>query len=135
MVKKGPPRRAPNRLGVLPAQAPANSKAPAPKSESGAPGTKQKTPTVTKTAAKTSSRPPPAESELSLPVVVTKILAESPEPIPAGQLAEKVLASGYQTKSKNFTDVIWVGVGKMDNVENVPGKGYRLKKGKTACCL
>jgi hypothetical protein len=28
--------------------------------------------------------------------------------------------------------VLWVGVGKMDNVENVPGKGYRLKKGKTA---
>ena len=63
---------------------------------------------------------------------MTKILAESPEPLPAGKLAEKVLASGYQTKSKNFTNVIWSGVGKMDNVENVPGKGYRLKKVKTA---
>ena len=47
-------------------------------------------------------------------------------------LAEKVLASGYQTKSKDFTKVVSVGVWKMDNVENVPGKGYRLKKGKTA---
>ena len=52
------------------------------------------------------------------------------EPIPGRELAEKVLASGYQTKSKDFLKVIWVGVGKMDNVENVPGKGYRLKKGK-----
>jgi hypothetical protein len=27
--------------------------------------------------------------------------------------------------------VISVSVCKMDNIENVPGKGYRLKKGKT----
>jgi hypothetical protein len=53
---------------------------------------------------------------------VTRILAGSPEPIPAGKLAEKVLASGYQTKSKDFLNAIWVGVGKMDKVENVPGK-------------
>ena len=37
-----------------------------------------------------------------------------------------------KTKSKDCLNVIWVGVGEMDNVENVPGKGYRLKKGKTA---
>jgi hypothetical protein len=27
---------------------------------------------------------------------------------------------------------IWVGMGKMDNVEHVKGQGYRLKKGKTS---
>jgi hypothetical protein len=72
---------------------------------------------------------------LTLPAVVTKILAGSPEPIPGRVLAEKVLASGYQTRSKDFLNVIWVGVGKMDNVENVPGKGYRLIKGKTATAV
>ena len=60
-------------------------------------------------------------SALTLPVLVTKILAGSPEPISGRVLAEKVLASGYQTKSKDFMNVLWVGVGKMDNVENVPG--------------
>jgi TolA-binding protein len=130
LVKKGLLRRAPNRLGVLPAQAHENAKAPATKSASSAPGTKQKTPVGAR--AETPIPPAAAASALSLPVVVTKILAGSPEPISAGKLAEKVLASGYQTKSKNFTNVIWSGVGKMDNVENVPGKGYRLKKGKTA---
>jgi hypothetical protein len=43
-------------------------------------------------------------------------------------LAEKALASGYQTKSKDFTNVIWVGIGKIPNVENVAGQGYRLKR-------
>jgi hypothetical protein len=97
---------------------------------SAAPASKQKTPAVVATA-KTSLHAVSA-SALTLPAVVTKILAGSSEPISGRELAEKVLASGYQTKSKNFLNVIWVGVGKMDNVENVPGKGYRLKKGKTA---
>ncbi len=43
-------------------------------------------------------------------------------------LAERVLTQGYQTKSKDFTSVISVSLTKMDNVENVPGQGYRLKK-------
>src|SRR5260370_180542 len=82
--------------------------------------------------ADTSSPAAASANVLTLPVGVTKILAGSPEPIPGRELADKVLASGYQTKSKNFMNVIWVGVGKMANVENVLGKGYRLKKGKTA---
>ena len=130
LVKKRFLRRAPNRLGVLPAQTKANSKAPAPKSESGAPATKQKTPAVA--GAATTAPLAASASAPSLPVVVTKILAGSPEPLTVGKLAEKVLASGYQTKSKDFTNVIRVVIGKMGNVENVPGKGYRLKKRKTA---
>ena len=130
LVKKGFLRRAPNHLGVLPPQTQTKAKAPAATSNNGVPATKQKTPVVT---ANTSTTPTDASANaMSLPFVVTRILAGSPEPIPAGKLAEKVLACGYQTKSKNFTDVIWSGVGKMDNVENVPGKGYRLKRGKTA---
>jgi len=128
LVKKGRLRRAPNRQGVLLAQAPV--KTPAAKSGSGASGTKPKTLPVAGTA--TSTPATASTSALTLPAVVTKILAGSPEPILGRELADKVLASGYQTKSKDFLNVIWVGVGKMDNVENVPGKGYRLKKGKTA---
>jgi hypothetical protein len=45
-------------------------------------------------------------------------------------LAEAVLAGGYQTKSKDFPNVISACVGKMGDVESVPGQGYRLKKAK-----
>ena len=84
--------------------------------------------------AKAASTPssPAFENELPLPEVVTQVLAKVSEPISARVLAEKVLATGYKTKSKDFINVIWAGVGKMDNVENVPGKGYRLKRGLAA---
>jgi len=38
------------------------------------------------------------------------------------------LATGYQTKSKDFTGVVWTALGQMNNVENVKGQGWRLKK-------
>jgi hypothetical protein len=43
-------------------------------------------------------------------------------------LAKQAKAQGYRTKSKDFVGVLWVMLGQMDNVENVPGQGYRLKK-------
>ena len=46
----------------------------------------------------------------------------------AQELADAVLANGYETASKDFKSVIWVGIGKMDNVERAPEGGYRLKK-------
>jgi hypothetical protein len=67
---------------------------------------------------------------LSLPAVVSKILARSAQPLPARAMAEKVLASGYLTKSKDITNVIWWGVGMMAKVENVAGQDCRLKNGK-----
>jgi hypothetical protein len=125
LVKKGVLRRAPNRQGVLPGPA----KAPVAQSASGA-GTLPKPSVVAGVA----STPPPAVSAsgLTLAALVTKILAGSPEPVTAGQLADQVLASGYQTTSKDFKKLMSVAIWKMDNVEQVPGKGYRLKKGKTA---
>jgi hypothetical protein len=39
-----------------------------------------------------------------------------------------VLATGYESQSKDFTNLIWVTLGRMDNVENTKGQGYRLKK-------
>jgi hypothetical protein len=33
-----------------------------------------------------------------------------------------------QSSSEKFVEAVWSTLGKMDNVEHVPGKGYRLKK-------
>ena len=145
MVKKGFFKRAPNQQGVLPAQAPESTKAPAakpasvpvvaaPKPETAkAPTAKPaSTPAVAAPkAAPVATAPTPApagDNQPPLPEVVTQVLAKTTEPLSARALAEKVLATGYKSKSKDFINVIWAGVGKMDNVENVQGKGYRLKK-------
>ena len=128
LVKKGLLRRAKDQPGVLPARLPGRA-APASK-PGGTPASSPKAAPATKTAAKTPLAP--ASNDQPLPAVVTKILAQSSQPLSARTLAEKVLATGYQTTSKNFTNVIWSGIGKMDNVENIPGKGYRLKKSKMA---
>jgi hypothetical protein len=66
--------------------------------------------------------------EKPLRVVLTELLAKSQRPLPARELARQAKASGYRTKSKKFVDVLWVMLGRMENVENVPGIGYRLKK-------
>jgi hypothetical protein len=66
--------------------------------------------------------------QLSLRSLLTELLAKSQRRLTARELAEQALAQGYTTTSKNFLDVIWVALGKMDNVDNIPGKGYRLKK-------
>jgi len=47
-------------------------------------------------------------------------------------LADEVLASGYQTKSRRFINVIWSRLGRMRNVEIVPDRGFRLREGKAA---
>jgi hypothetical protein len=54
------------------------------------------------------------------------LLAKSRRPLAAREPAEQVLASGYQTKSKDFVDIVWAMLGKMDSVVNVAGKGYTL---------
>jgi hypothetical protein len=66
--------------------------------------------------------------QLSLGSLLTNLLAKSQRLVTARELAEQALAQGYVTTSKKFLEVIWVTLGKMDNVVNVPGKGYRLKK-------
>jgi hypothetical protein len=63
-----------------------------------------------------------------LRVILTDLLAKSRKPLLVRELAERAKAQGYQTESKNFVHVIWVALGDMDHVENIPGKGYRLKK-------
>jgi hypothetical protein len=64
----------------------------------------------------------------SLREVVTRILRACKAPIKGSELARKVLASGYKSNSKNFADVVRVGLRDMDHVEHVRGEGYRLKR-------
>jgi hypothetical protein len=71
-----------------------------------------------------------SEKKVSLKEALIQVLAKSSRPLTTQQLADQVLASGYQTKSKDFKNVIWVGIGNLDNVENIRGKGYRLRAGK-----
>jgi hypothetical protein len=60
--------------------------------------------------------------------VLTVILKKSRQPQGSGQLARQILATGYQTASKDFATVVSVALNKLPNLERVPGQGYRLKK-------
>jgi hypothetical protein len=96
-------------------------------------------PARTKTVGKKSAKAAPSAKAAKTPEsaqqgkqptlrdVLTLILGKSRRLLSASELAQQVLATGYKSESKDFTNVIWVGLGKMDNVERVPGKGYRLK--------
>jgi hypothetical protein len=91
---------------------------------------------VKKAAPKGTAAPPkesagktaPKPGGVSLRELLTRLLSESKRPLKAKELAEQALAAGYQTTSKDFVNVVWVALGKMDHLENVPGQGYRLKK-------
>jgi len=120
MVKKGELTRASGQPGFVVASG--NGKAASvrkARSKKG-PGRKAK---VAKAQVRASrgSQPPLRE-------VLTKILEGCKEPIGGGELAEKALATGYKSASKNFRDVLYVSVAQMKNVEHVRGQGYRLKR-------
>ncbi|MFN4259705.1 MAG: hypothetical protein ACK4RK_10430 [Gemmataceae bacterium] len=69
-------------------------------------------------------------TQLTLREVLTQTLAKSRKPLVARELAERVLATGFRSTSNNFPNLVKVALTKMDNVENVKGQGYRLKKSK-----
>jgi hypothetical protein len=66
----------------------------------------------------------------SLREVLNQILSKADKPLTGSELAQRALQAGYQTTSKNFADVVWVALGNMPNVVNIPNQGYRLKKAK-----
>jgi hypothetical protein len=66
----------------------------------------------------------------SLRSVLTTFLERSKGPLLVRDLAKRALATGYRSASKDFENVVQVTVGRMDDLVNVPGKGYRLKKSK-----
>jgi hypothetical protein len=65
--------------------------------------------------------------KLSLKDAMIQVLAKTSRPLSAQELADRVVANGYETKSKDLKNVIWVAAGKLENVENIKGEGYRLK--------
>ena len=70
------------------------------------------------------------DQRTSLRSVLTRLLERSKGPLLVRDLAKQALASGYRSKSKDFENVVQVTVGRMDELVNVRGKGYRLKNGK-----
>jgi hypothetical protein len=65
-----------------------------------------------------------------LRVVLQQILKRQKAPMTGSELAREALKAGYQTTSKQFVEAVWKALGSMDNVENVNGQGYRLKRSK-----
>jgi hypothetical protein len=61
-------------------------------------------------------------------VVLTELLQKARQPLTGRALAEQLEATGYHTTSKRLKDVVWAMLAQMDNVEHLPGKGYRLRK-------
>jgi hypothetical protein len=117
----------------------------APSTNGPAPKTGPTKSAVQKTSAKSSTRPAkgavaakPASSQasgakapqMSLREVLTQILKKMGTPVTGSELAEEALKAGYHTTSKRFVDNIWTMLSTMDNVENVKGQGYRLKRKK-----
>jgi hypothetical protein len=127
LVKKGMLRRASDSSGVVLAQAPRSTSV-----ETKVPAAAPKDGKKKAASAKPAPTTTPAEPSKwrSLHEVLTHVLAKSSRPLSAQELAERVTQSGYESKSKDLKNVIWVSVGKLANVERVPGKGYQLKKGK-----
>src|SRR5262249_4865557 len=114
---KGVLRRTPSGTGLMLAKEKA---APAV-----APKAAQK-PAVVKAAP---SAPVAASKETrSLRELLLHLLGGSKRPLAARELGEMVLKSGYRTDSRDFTHVVWVALGKMNEVERAPQGGYRLKK-------
>ena len=48
--------------------------------------------------------------------------------MPGGELARLAKATGYQSTSTDFPNLVHVTLNKMNNIERVKGQGYRLKK-------
>jgi hypothetical protein len=122
MVSRGVFRRAPGQPGVILGEAQAGAK---PRS---AKGRKTRRGGRKRMTARRRRRNTAGDAKPSLRTILTNLLAESQQPLKARELAARAEAQGYQTKSKDLTNVVWVMLGRMENVENLPGEGYRLKK-------
>jgi uncharacterized protein YhaN len=130
LVKKGLLRRASDSSGLVLAQGSPSSKSVGTKVQAAMPKNGKKNANATKPTPTTTPAEP--ANWRSLHEVLTHVLAKSSRPLSAQELAERVTQSGYESKSKDLKNVIWVSVGKLANVERVPGKGYQLKKGKVS---
>jgi hypothetical protein len=145
LAAKGALQRSADQSGFLVAPT-ANGKAaakspPKPSIKGAVPQTKTG-PTKAAVTAPATAKPKPAVKEAAkrasgakvaqkpLREVLTEILKKMGAPVTGSELAEEALKAGYHTTSKRFIDSVWTMLSHMDNVENVKGQGYRLKRGK-----
>jgi hypothetical protein len=105
---------------------PAKAAAPKPRAKATA------KPVQAKAAAKPAPAKPSAADARKVPLreLVTRILKKMGAPLKASELAEEVLEAGYRTNSKKFVNILYVLLGRMDDVEHIEGQGYRLKRKK-----
>ena len=127
LVRKGLLRRAGDSSGVVLAQAQPSTKSVTTKVAAAPKNSKVKAASVKPVTSITHVEPPKWRS---LHEVLTHVLSKSSRPLSAQELKDRVTQSGYESKSKDLKNVIWVSIKKFANVERVPGQGYRLKKGK-----
>jgi hypothetical protein len=123
LKQKGIVRRASGQPGYILARSSAGAKA----------GTAKKAsrPSATRPKSAATTKPVPRGSQPPLREVLTNLLKKSNKLLSGSELAEQALAAGYRSNSPKFVDVVWAMLSKMDNVEHVPDKGYRLKKTKS----
>lgn len=67
----------------------------------------------------------------SLRAVLIQLLKRGRRPMKAGELAEQVLKSGYQSESKDSNKLVGIVLASTSEFENVAGEGYRLKAGRS----
>jgi hypothetical protein len=131
--RKGILRHAPDRSGYLVGKLPNGRVATATNSEAATKTTlsKQTAKIATQSAGKPVSnkaKTAPEKAQPKLQEVLTSLLRKSKRPLTGAELAEQAQAAGYRSNSRDFRQVVWVMLSRMDNIENVAGKGYRLKR-------
>lgn len=90
-------------------------------------------PTPPKPAAVPSGAGTGRRREGSLPTLILNVLKSKPtESLNAQQIADAVLAAGYQTGSKDFVQSVRVALGKLDGLESVERGVYRLQSAAPA---
>ncbi|MHB1425034.1 MAG: winged-helix domain-containing protein [Gemmataceae bacterium] len=130
LKKKGLVRRAAGHPGYSLASSAQDAKAEKPKTVQPAQKEDRKAAEKPAKAEPTATTPQTGQRGKQPPLrqVLTNVLKNSRKPLSGSDLAERVLATGYKTNSKNFVDAVWSMLGQMDNIEHTPGKGYQLKK-------
>jgi hypothetical protein len=128
LVKRGVLRRAAGGPGVVLGAAADSTKPASPKATKAAPAKAAARKTAPTKEAGRPAQPGWRRGQPPLRVLLTDLLKKSRKPLAARELAEQVLATGYKTQSKDFTDVVWTALGQLEGVENVKGQGWRLKQ-------
>jgi hypothetical protein len=124
LLQQGRLRRASGKRGfVLPRGAKGSQAAPgkAAQTTQTSKGKKAATDSSLPGAKKRTGQPP-------LRDVLTSVLQKSKRPLSGGELAQLARQAGYRSRSDDFRQVVWVMLAKMEDVEHLPGQGYRLKK-------